>query len=298
MFSTAIVAFFPGTLLAYRGKRINNNNQSEKERQRYKYDRSFKILSQCIADETEVLGYDGCGLSSGLKAYGSLFAFGFDESSKELYHYIKIKHLTNKIKKNSLEKINLILETHSRGFLSALSLAKKIEADDELRETINVYLNIRDPVPGNFNIVAAIDVTGSTVTQQFRDLSDCSCIKKVHITVLESGDPISPIDHSSPGYDVLIPNFSDQTELDIEYLPGTHMLSTENPCRFEYDESRHVYTAHPIINQLILYRSLQMYVETGVAIDYQNTMKCLLDTVEEIVLYREVEQLNERERRS
>ena len=129
------------------------------------------------------------------------------------------------------EKINLNLIGVSRGCMSVCKVVKKIQANKELRECVEVVLDLRDPVPGNTRIGVNKwnPFSYCTVTNEVKDLSDCFIIKKAAVTVMSGSDGESGLwkKVTNLAYNVLIPTFPNTTEVELDVLNGCHMAQEE-----------------------------------------------------------------------
>lgn len=185
-----VIGYFCGT-----GYDINDTNP----------DAGFASIQSALTDDTTLLGYDGCQIHG-----GGVFAYGVEEQADAF-----IKDLKDKLEGSSEnEDIQVNLVAHSRGCLSALLAIKKIQADPFLKNRVKVTADLRDPVPGNFQITTAF-VGNLASANQLVDLSDCDIVKKVYITLQEK--PILPI-----AFDALVSIFPPNTDVEIETLPGYH----------------------------------------------------------------------------
>src|SRR3990167_4193965 len=177
-----IIAFFSGTDYTFNSAHKGYVSQKEmgisSPSKAPPYDdNSFSNLLAHLNDNQERFGFDGCHTRG-----GGIYAFGIDEPANHLYQELK-KQLAD-----HHEKITLVLTAHSRGCLSALTLAKKISFDKEIKDKIDIVLDLRDPVPGNLKPTATLDIAGlTTIAGQLKNLSACKSIKKAYITVLEKG---------------------------------------------------------------------------------------------------------------
>lgn len=227
-------------------------------------DPSFCTLNSLLEEKQERYGYDGCHQRG-----GGLFAYGVKEPAAHLYR--KLKEL---IEEQENHKITLVLTAHSRGCLSALLLAKKLNADAQLKQKIDVILDFRDPVPGNFSWSAQLDVIGiATAARQLYDLRTCTNIKQTHITVQELGNlPIA--------YDVLVPRFSPETELDVDYLLGVHDIQERDASGVYRETDQNYFTGHYAAFLLGICQSLKLYALHGADFSYQKFFSTLFEIVE------------------
>lgn len=164
-------------------------------------DKSYQLIGASVAKHSTVFGYDGCQVLG-----GGLFAYGVEEQADAFVADLKQKVFGN--------KINAHMIAHSRGCFSALLAIQKIQQDPELKDKVNFSLDLRDPVPGNFQLTTK--VTGNWVlANQMRDLSACERIKKVSVTLQEKA--LFPL-----AFDALLPKFHPDTQVEVEVLPGFH----------------------------------------------------------------------------
>lgn len=265
-----MVAFFAGTGLDYAPDakgyisqeklkvtdhpRPRDNNRLDIDHNDY----SFETLGKSVS--APVHGFDGCD-----RRGGGAYAYGI----KEPVDYL-IKELESKIISAESPKIMLALTAHSRGCLSALLLAKKLSQHPLLKDKVDLVLDLRDPVPGNIHSSASMDVAGvTTIASQLKDLRQCTNIKEAHITVLEKG--LMPV-----VFDVLLPKFSKATKVEVDYLPGTHDIQDAKPDdALSYNDPRFkkVFFRLPTLIHLGLYKSLQIYSENGIGVEYEDTKK-------------------------
>jgi hypothetical protein len=248
-----IVGFFCGT-----GYNFNSDSKSYVTQKELGYtepyasklsvDKSIQILDealQSIVDPNaiKIFGYDGCH-----RRGGGMNATGIEQPAQHLYQHLKTL--------NPNTKITLILTAHSRGCLSALLLSQLINSDPQLKKTVEITLDLRDPVPGNLKGLSTL--LGNLMSSgKFYDFSENTNIKSSHITVQESG--IGPI-----GFNALIPYFSSATKLSISTLPGTPDLQ-ERDDSYLYTAEKG-YIANAGIYQLGLYKTLQIYLENNIPI--------------------------------
>jgi len=205
--SKTIIAFFPGTGYDSDEKAAGYISQetlmglppkpeSSPPRQR-NLDLGFDTLTNTFNNSQVRYLYDGCHQRG-----GGLFSYGIEQPAE---------HLFKELKKQSAKEdqnITLILSAHSRGCLTALLLAKMINQDPELKEKVEVMLDLRDPVPGNLKITSEMDLIGlMSSAGQLSDLRNCTNIKAAHITVQDKG--ILDL-----AFDVLIPHFAQETALE------------------------------------------------------------------------------------
>lgn len=195
-------------------------------------DACYQHISRTIADSTALYGFDGCQVKG-----GGIFAHGVEEYADELITQLQ-KH-TGEI------QLNLI--GHSRGVLSALLVVKKVQADPELSNRCIISADFRDPVPGNFQLTAKV-VGSQAIANQVRDLSQCTVLKNVFITLQEI--PILPI-----AFDAVIPKFHAQTEVEIETLPGYH--DVQQRTRIDLKQE------HPEIFKLGLAKTMAVLLKDG-----------------------------------
>lgn len=221
-------------------------------------DEGLSLLNEILAEDQERYGYDGCHQRG-----GGAFAYGIEQPIEHLFAKLK-----NQVRQGH-EKITLVLTAHSRGCLSALGLSKKLNANKELKDRIEVVLDLRDPVPGNFKLTSSLPIAKyATSAHQLEDLRTCTNIKSVHVTVQEKGN----LDYA---FDVLIPRFSLETKLEVDFIPGLHDIQERDLDGMEFyrDERRGYIVASPLLHFLGLCQSLQIYSEANVSINYKKTLE-------------------------
>ncbi|CAM4489795.1 MAG: hypothetical protein LEGION0403_FIIPPAGN_02517 [Legionella sp.] len=175
-------------------------------------DASLKAIKATVtSSNTTILAYDGCQIHG-----GGLFAHGVEEQAQNFVKDLKT-NLEN-LPDGEMTQVNLV--AHSRGCLSAMLAIKMIQADPELKGKINITVDFRDPVPGNFQTSTKLN-SNLFIANQAYDLSDCDVVQKASITLQE--EPIGPL-----AFDALVPKFHPETKIEIETLPGIHDIQQRN----------------------------------------------------------------------
>lgn len=182
-------------------------------------DYSFKHIRHGIktSPDTKIYGYSGCHVHG-----GGFFAYGTDVSCNDLYRKVCAEVAETK----PPEKIKLHLIGHSRGCISIYQLIKQINANLAIRDSIEIVLDLREPVPGNFKITSQNDPGDFCISSQLRDLTTCTNVREVNITLQE--------ETYIGGFSSLIPQFHPYTTLKIEYIPGHHSTQQTHEDELTY----------------------------------------------------------------
>jgi hypothetical protein len=267
-----IVAFFGGTGYDFDRNAKGYVSQTDLEVTRPETnerndDISFSILNDSLHKDQERLGYDGCHQRG-----GGVFAYGVEQP---------VQHLYNKLKRELKDadiKVTLVLTAHSRGCLSALALAKKLNADKDLKNQVDVILDLRDPVPGNFKVTSATPLAKyATAAHQLKDLRSCTNIKSVNVTVQEKGI----LDFA---FDVLIPQFSPETRFEVNFIPGAHDIQERNANGVDFyrHPQKGYILASPLLHLLGVCQSLKLYSDNNVRLDYKSCLNNFRDYLQGI----------------
>jgi hypothetical protein len=227
----------------------------------------FADLAEMLDEKQEFKGYDGCdsrvgGIFGSEGKLGGMFADGIEQPAYD--QYARILELA---KENKGKKINLKINADSRGCLTAYLLTMLINQNQDLKDKVDIILNLRDPVPGNLRGVSTM-FRGKTASGKFFDLTQCTNVKAVYVTVHEKGFGL--------GFNVLVPQFSPATLVHVEALPGSHAIQFMSSYKHQPIVIREdSFDAHPAIYQLGLYKSLAIDAEHGFQMNYEKILEKL-----------------------
>ncbi|WP_237360651.1 hypothetical protein [Vibrio marisflavi] len=177
-----------------------------------------------------VISFNGCNKFGGpsfLENVRGLTAHGTGDRAKVALKHIK-SILYNKVRPTFNLNINII--AHSRGCISALKLMEYIANEKKafhdkrsLAERVNVCLDLKDPVPGNFDFSEEI---GTAVAKRVKDMSNYDFIKTAHLTYAHRNSKYERFHLqgriNKPGYEPIMPLFSDKTKVVVEPIVGIH----------------------------------------------------------------------------
>lgn len=227
------------------------------------------VVTQAAVLDERGYGYDGCHTRN-----DATFAFGIEQPARHLYQEIRTY-----LSKNPGKIADVPVHCHSRGCLSGLRFAQLVSNDSEIKNRVNISLDLHDPVPGNLRAATALDVAGiTTISGQLKDLSKCSAIKAVHISVQERATKLVN-DNIELAFDVLIPKFPAEAKVEIDFLPGIHDIQQDflsfDSITNEHPKYKNTYFRLPSLFDLGIYKSLQIQLERGVAINRYSTLAIL-----------------------
>lgn len=151
-------------------------------------------------------------LLGNIKNTRSLYAYYYDQTEDQAQKFVDSFKVTASLTpKDEPFQINIV--AHDKGAVSALAVVKLLQADPELRDRVQVTLDLRDPIPGNTEFAAKIG--GNLVNaNRYSDLSNCPIVKKVYISLQE----LPPFD--TMGNEAFVPKFHPATSVEIESIPG------------------------------------------------------------------------------
>ncbi|QGP52381.1 hypothetical protein PsalN5692_03890 (plasmid) [Piscirickettsia salmonis] len=213
-------------------------------------DASFQLLRSNCPAFVELHGYDGCDSQGKFLNLGGLNANGTGEPADDF-----VEKLREAMRAYDGERLKVNLIAHSRGCLSALKAAQRIQADPELRDCVDIVLDLREPVPGNLELGVRLGRKSlGTVTHKVSDLSQCDVVEKVHISLSEKVG-----NHSNKaGFNSLIPRFHPKTYVEVEALPTWHDEQEQlNGLVLHKGRDRWgAYEVHPVDSSIIERESL------------------------------------------
>ncbi|OAJ33992.1 hypothetical protein [Piscirickettsia salmonis] len=213
-------------------------------------DASFQLLKSNRPAFVELHGYDGCDSQGKFLNLGGLNANGTGEPADDFVEKLRVA-----MRASEGERLKVNLIAHSRGCLSALKAVQRIQADPELRDCVDIVLDLREPVPGNLELGVKVGRKSlGTVTHKVSDLSQCDVVEKVYISLSEKVGK----HRNKSGFNSLIPRFYPETDVEVEVLPTWHDAQEQwNGLVPHKDRGRWgAYEVHPMDSSIIERESL------------------------------------------